>query len=173
MCITGYLNTKKRQILSKEVIDAICNTKKLYKLVTSMMGTNSVNPLTPAHLDEDLANRFADFFENKILKIHDRFHGTIPFNPTIREDVPRLRRFTSMTESQVRNIVASMKSKSCKLDTIPATLLKRLLPVCIPKLTNIVNLSFSNGEFCQKWKTSTVRSLLKRQIYHKKTKTID
>ena len=55
-------------------------------------------------------------------------------------DVPRLVRFAPMTEIQVSVVIASLKSKSCELDAIPTTILKKMLPDVIPLITKIVNL---------------------------------
>ena len=55
-----------------------------------------------------------------------------------------------------------MKTKSCKLDMILTTLLKRVLPTLRPIITRIVNLSLSSRNFCTEWKTAIVRSLLKK-----------
>ena len=55
-----------------------------------------------------------------------------------------------------------MQSKHCELDAIPTTMLKQLLPDCISVITKIVNLSLDQGLFCQEWKISIVRPLLKK-----------
>ena len=71
-------------------------------------------------------------------------------------------RFALLTESQVAEVIGSLKSKSCELDNIPTTVLKKMLPVLIPFITRIVNLSLSDGHFSMKWKMAVVRPLLKK-----------
>ena len=51
-----------------------------------------------------------------------------------------LRRFTPLTEGQVSTIINSLKSKSCKLDAILTTILKKMLPKVISLITKIVNI---------------------------------
>ena len=67
-----------------------------------------------------------------------------------------------MTEKQVSVVIASLKSKSCELDAIPTTILKKMLLDVIPLITKIVNISLTDGCFCRDWKTAVVRPLLKR-----------
>ena len=56
----------------------------------------------------------------------------------------------------------SLKSKSCELDQIPITILKKMLPAVVPIITKIVNLSISEGTFCKSCKMAMVRPLLKK-----------
>ena len=42
-----------------------------------------------------------------------------------------------------------MPSKSCKLDTISTTFLKKVLKHCLPSIAKIVNLSLGTGKFCE------------------------
>ena len=41
-------------------------------------------------------------------------------------------------------------------------ILKQILDACLPVITQIVNLSLTNGEFCKSWKVAVVKPLLKR-----------
>ena len=55
-----------------------------------------------------------------------------------------------------------MKNKHCELDTIPTGILKQILEACLPAITQIVNMSLTNGEFCENWKVAVVKPLLKQ-----------
>ena len=60
---------------SEQVKDCRGDRKGLYKMVNTLMGTFSNNPL-PSHTnDKDLAEEFADFFMDKIQKIRDNLNG--------------------------------------------------------------------------------------------------
>ena len=50
-----------------------------------------------------------------------------------------------MTENQVELIIKNMKSKHCELDCIPMHILMEMMPVVLPTITKIVNLSLSKG----------------------------
>ena len=67
---------------------------------------------------------------------------------THESDIPKIRSFSPMMESQVKKIIMEMQSKLCELDPIPTTLLKKVLHIVLPKITKIANLSLCQGEFC-------------------------
>ena len=51
-----------------------------------------------------------------------------------------------------------MKNKSCELDQIDTSTLKDILTVCLPTITQIVNISLTNGDFNEDWKTAIVKT---------------
>ena len=67
-----------------------------------------------------------------------------------------------MTENQFELIIKNMMSKHCELDCIPTHVLKEMMPVVLPTITKIVNLSLSMGIFSKQWKTAIVKPLLKK-----------
>ena len=76
----------------------------------------------------------------------------------------------ALMTNEVLEMMSPIKNKSCELDTIPVTLLKKILRRCIDTIMQLVNISFTMGEFCLEWKTAVVRQLLKRpglEILHK------
>ena len=160
----GKLKYKKKTSIQQKIQYCKNDTKKLHRLVTHLTGTEPRNPLPDddANNDKDLANSFADFFQSKIENIHEMFVGIEAYNPE-KSSTPKLCQFTPMTESEVKTIMMSMKSKSCKIDPIPTHIFKQLFPSVIPIVTKIVNLSLSKGEFCQIRKTAVVRPLLKKE----------
>ena len=79
----------------------------------------------------------------------------------LRQMSQRLVCFAPMTEKQVGIVIASLQSKSCELDAIPTTILKKMLPDVISLITKIVNISLTDGCFCKDWKMAVVRPLLK------------
>ena len=55
-----------------------------------------------------------------------------------------------------------MTSKSCEQDAVPTKLLKDILPSVISIITNIVNISLTEGLYSYQWKTAIIRPLLKK-----------
>ena len=54
-----------------------------------------------------------------------------------------------------------IKNKSCELDTISTDKLKEIQDSCInDTITNMVNISLTNGEFFDQWKTAIIKPLL-------------
>ena len=56
----------------------------------------------------------------------------------------------------------SMQSKSCELDPMPTTLLKKSLDYLLLVITDVVNSSLVHGLFPKIWKTAAVRPLIKK-----------
>ena len=117
--------------------------------------------MPPGKSDAELADDFKNFLLNKIHKIRQQFMGTYAYSSE-PSDASRLRRFQPFTESQVKNIISSMQSKSCELYAIPIHMLKGPIDKCLPDNTKIVNISLTEGIFSDKWKVAIVRPLLKK-----------
>ena len=64
--------------------------------------------------------------------------------------------------NDAHTVLMKMKNKHCKLDTIPMGILKQILEACLPAITQIVNMSLTNREFCKSWKVTIVKPLLKK-----------
>ena len=65
------LETRKNLVLSRKVLDSKGTSKKLYKLVKELTGRKSKNPLPLEENDNTLADKFADYFMNKMQKIRE------------------------------------------------------------------------------------------------------
>ena len=50
-----------------------------------------------------------------------------------------------------------MKNKSCELDQNDTSTLKDIFAVCLPTITQIVNMSLTNRDLNEDWKTAIVR----------------
>ena len=137
---------RKKQLISKQVINSKGNNRKLYKLTAHLAGINTDNPLPPHDSNESLANHFTDYFISKIDKIHENFIGIPAFAPEVT-DVPIFKKFAPLTPSQVPKLVVDMQTKSCELDPIPTHVFKQMLPVLISIITHIFNTSLNNACF--------------------------
>ena len=151
----------KWQSLSKRILDCKGNAKELFLLVNKLTGSIAQNPLPSNKTDEELAEDFARYFLSKIEKIRETFTNTPPYE-TLPHNVPRFPSFQPLTESEVCTVIMGMKNTHCKLDIIPTGILKQILEVFLPVITQIVNLSLTNGEFCKSWKVAVVKPLLKK-----------
>ena len=115
-----------------------------------------------AQSDKDLAESFAQFFRQKIDGIWQQFKH-IPQYIVPPRDTTTLKSFTTITENDLLELIMDMPTKTCKNDIIPTKLCKEILPTIIPSLTKIANLSINNGVFSEKWKSATVKPLIKSQ----------
>ena len=86
------------------------DTKSLHALVTNLTTKQTETKWPPHKTDEELAEQFADYFQEKIAKICEILRDK-PRYKTTTKDVPRLVKFTPMTEQQVLKAINSLKSK--------------------------------------------------------------
>ena len=82
------------------------------------------------------------------------------FKPQVN-NIPQLKKFSTLKMEEVQKEIMLMKDKSCELDAIPTNLLKEILPSCIETITHIVNTSLTKGIFANNWKTAIVHPYLK------------
>lgn len=154
------IREKKTQHLSEKVLECKGDTKSLYKLVANLTATVPENPMPPGKTDDELANEFAEFFINKIEKIKDALKDFTPYEHPDSNPPPF--KFRELTEKEIRLLVTELNTKHCELDPIPTKLFKDLLPVTLPIITKIVNLSLLTGQFSRHWKVALVKPLLKK-----------
>ena len=157
----GKLNCKKKEVLKNKFAECNKDSKKIHALVTNLTCKQQPQQWPPHKSEADLAEEFAAFFLDKINKIHEALRDKPVYIPT-PSDAPKPRKFASLTEAKVYKVIMSLKSKSYKLDPIPTTVFKQLLPATLPLITKIVNLSLTEGQFIRSWKTAIVWPLLKK-----------
>ena len=143
------------------------NTKQLFEVVKRLSTPNRSAALPDHSSDEDLANNFGEFFENKISLIVSSFDDSshefscVPAQPGISPDC-NLSEFDPVPESRVKSLIKSLSSKSSSLDPIPTWLVKACLDELLPLMTQIINLSLSSGVVPEQFKTAHVVPLLKK-----------
>ena len=141
--------------LSKKIEECSNDTKKLYSLVNGLMGRTSENPMLKGESDDQLVENFVGFFMEKIKKIRDSLHDYDVYKPCFSES-NKFSEFVPLSEQEVAAIIGKMASKSCEIDPIPTTLLKKVLPSVIGPITAIVNCSITQGIFAQHWKMAII-----------------
>ena len=157
----NMINYYKQSVLSSKIKKAKGDTRSLYSVLNNMTENKKENPMPPDVDEETLCEEFADYFLSKIENIRQLFRDVEPNDPP-QTEVPLLRRFSCLTVSEVRDVVMSMKTKTCELDPMPTHLIKEKLSLFLPAITKIVNLSLDRGEFDQTWKNALVKPLLKK-----------
>ena len=117
---------------------------------------------------KDLANKFAQFFHDKVTKLRvdlDNMHSDLacPDN-TPAKIVPPFCNFVPQTEDQVKKFIMKSPSKSCNLDSIPTWLLKHgnIISVLLPIITRGINSSMSTGIVPKQFKQAIISPILKK-----------
>ncbi|XP_060556715.1 uncharacterized protein LOC132717301 [Ruditapes philippinarum] len=63
------IDSEKKLVISEKILNAKGDSKKLYGLISELTGTKAENPMPQSTNDGELAEKFADFFMDKIAKI--------------------------------------------------------------------------------------------------------
>jgi len=97
---------------------------------------------------------FANFFSDKILKLHSAFKSSTVSSPhTPPKNTPAiLSSFSLVSEDDVSKIISHSSDSFSYLDPISTSLLKQCLSALRPTLTNIVNPSHVSGTFPDQFK---------------------
>ena len=156
------LNYNKQASLATLVESAEKDSKKLFRIVNSLLGRKEENPMPLGKTDSELAEGFVTFFLEKIDKIRDRFKEIAPYQPR-QLGTARLENFTPISSSQLEKTIHNMKPKTCALDLIPTSKLQEIIEGCIPAITHLVNSSLDQGAFCNTWKEALVKPLIKKK----------
>ena len=125
-------------------------------------------PLPSHESAEELANRFADFFVEKISKIRQNLksmrEGLNAPVMTSEKQVSQLSELEPASEEEIQKLIMSSATKSCTLDPIPTWLLKDCIGCLLPIITKIVNISLSLAEVSPNLKEAIVLPLIKKLI---------
>ena len=94
------------------------------------------------------------------MSIRKLFHNIPPYE-TGRDTIPRLDKFSTISEADLKTIINKMPNKLCQLDILKTLTLKKVIDVCIPAISRVMNLSLEKGGFYTNWKTAVVKPLIK------------
>ena len=137
----------------------------LFQTVDRLLHTKS-DPLYPtSSSDSDLANKFADFFTEKITSLRNSLDGsssTLVHLDDFSHTSSVLSHFKNVTEAQVSSLITGSAVKSCPLDPAPAVVLKECWTVLLPVMTKIVNLSINTAVMPDCFKLAMLNPLLKK-----------
>ena len=139
--------------------------KQLFKITNKLMHRNDVQKLPSHDSTEELADRFADYFIDKIMTIRSNLahvdHRQLPAEEPCNFVFSK---FSTVSEDEVRKLIVKSPTKSCNLDSIPTWLLKDCLDTLLPVITKIVNLSLSSSVMPDKLKEAILSPRLKKAL---------
>ena len=114
----------------------------------------------------DLANKFADFFTEKIARIQNSLYSPTSTPGQLLDVSPPpdcvLSCFETVTEDHVASLITSSAIKCCPLDPAPAVIFKECVSVILPVITKIVNLSINSCVVPDCFKVAMLNPLLKK-----------
>ena len=162
------VNNSKRNHIQETIIESSNEQGALFKTMDKLFYKTKASAL-PSHEDaEELCNRMADFFSEKIKRIHEGLAELQrqPFQLDEDAEFPThsscFNEFTPVTEADIEKIIKQSASKSCCLDPIPTQLLKQCLDILVPIITRIVNQSFTTATVPTSFKIAAITPILKK-----------
>jgi hypothetical protein len=167
--VTALIVKSKEEYYKDRINSSDDSQKALYACVKELLGSSKTSRLPSCESEQELSDRLATFFVEKIIKIRayldnlqNKFNSDQDPETQLVSSRDHLNKFHHATEEEVRKIVTSSASKSCCLDPVPTFMVKKCLHVLLPVITRIINLSFESARVPDCYKTAAVIPLLKK-----------
>ena len=112
------LRKAKCKFYSNKIHNCGNDTCKLFQIINTLTGSNPENPMPECDNDQQLSDKFAEFFTEKIDRIRsdlDHYLECIPEH----KDVPVMDTFLTINQEEITKTIFSMETKHCELDSSP------------------------------------------------------
>ena len=160
---------KKKNYYTSRIANCHNSQRELFSVCNNLLDKPKGSSLPKSDSSLDLANRFNNYFSEKIVKIRNNFSHlapeTSPDSSTSGSNFPpgsaTLDQFEPVNEEQLHKIIKSAPIKTSSDDPIPARLLKTCVNTILPVLVLLVNLSLFTGSM-DGLKDTVVTPLLKK-----------
>ena len=136
----------------------------LFETVNKLLQKKTVWSYPSAQNNDILANRFADFFQEKISNIHQSL--SVRLQPADVTSYPvetcsvLVHDFIVVSLEDVSGFVSKSSCKSCNLDPLQPSVVKGCLDSLLPVITRFVNLSLTKGVMPESLKLAELLPLL-------------
>lgn len=152
------INSLKRSKNDDILLNSSNKSRDIWKLINNHRGKHSNSTLPEAHDLGLLANDFNKFFTTVP---SNSTHNVVPSCDFTRN--PQSFYFFPTCENELVSITHTLKaSRSCGVDDIPPSFLKKCPECFIAPLTHIINLSFERGVFPSYLKQAIVIPIFKK-----------
>ena len=144
------------------------DTRALFRVVNKLLNSNADQLYPHLQIMKTLLIRLHTFFQLKIQRICsqivDQHQGTIsPTSLAYEESIhcsTRLSSFEPLDDNGILDLIKKSTIKSCSLDPLPATIMRKCYPILVPILKNIVNLSLTSGKMPKELKSAMIIPLI-------------
>ena len=167
-CIEFYkkIRLEKIKFCKNLLTKAGRDQKKLTSATNKILGCSNKKCYPEAESNQQLANRFMDFFTTKAHNVHvelldsrsDQYED-FPINP------PTLINFGNTNCDEVEKTISNLPNKQCILDPIPTYILKKHSSILAPFITKVINLSLESGHIPIPLKVALIRPVLKNPTF--------
>ena len=165
--VNNFIKATKMEFYSGIIRDC-SNSQTLFNTVSKLLHRNTpVDYPSTCESNTDLANRFIDFFGDKIAVIRNAldevFDSISDFDDNVSfSDQFTLSSFRSVTSSDISQLIGRSTIKSCPLDPVPASVLKQCISVLLPVMIRIINQSICSAVVPESFKLALLNPLLKK-----------
>ena len=155
----------KSQFVKAKIQDKHNNPQKLWRILGDVLHRLPAKILPAIKPPQLLADRFVEFFTEKIEKIRSKFSASANLQHITPDSPPSMfSTFSTVTEDQVTKVINNFPGKSCSLDPWPTFLVLDYLDILIIPITSIINASLEQGKCPNFFKQAHVTPLLKKKI---------
>ena len=156
---------KRRSFYQNSISNSNNSQKDLYKVTNSLLDRNTKSVLPHTENPTSLANKFNNFFIEKIENIRNNL--VAPNDYSVQRtvinnvNVPSFSTFKPVSSEEVQKMISARKIKTCPRDPIPAFLLRSSIMCIITSLVFLINVSLSIGSM-EGLKDSVITPILKK-----------
>lgn len=160
--VAKHIYDAKTTYYSNSIESCKGDQKSLFRLTNKLLVNEQEKRLPECNNDSILANKFGNFFHDKIKTIRSSFHNTDNAEEEINTTPLVFTSFRPVTDNELLQTIISLPEKSCELDPIPTWLLKQCAHELLPIISTLINLSLVSGSFPDDFKTAIIRPILKK-----------
>jgi len=148
----------KRQHFWRAKIDVEKSSpRQLWRSIDALLGRGRVPPVNAIS-----AEHFHRFFDDKAASVRSATAGTPPPLFQSAPGVASFQHFQPVSVDDVVAVVRALPDKSCESDALPTNLLKAVVDIIAPFLTNLFNSSLANGLVPEAFKAAFISPRLKK-----------
>ena len=133
--------------IKRDIANTNGDQKQLYNMFNRLVDNGSEVILPEHESDEELANRFSEYFQQKVTNIRDSF---TPCNTVIESEQfsgAFLSTFEKTSVSELSSIVQDHGIKCSTADDFPGTFVSDNIDLFLPVWVDLINTSFEEGSF--------------------------
>ena len=158
------LRDAKRTYYTNLIQESSGDSKKLFQIVNLLCKERNNNMLPPHSDSLQLANDFGDYLCRKITLIQEEIQQCNIPPPSFTVPCPSslLKRFKTVTQDDLSELIMSSSNATCRLDPAPTWLMKDCVNELSPIFTQIINFSLTSGSVPSIWKSALVVPLPKK-----------
>ena len=163
--VNDLLCSSKKSYYTSLINDNQSDYKLIFTTIDNLLHRKCDTPYPPCNSPSELANKFVEFFSDKITKIRVDLDAAAPIHsaPEVKRVCPyTFNEFNMVTVDDVRECAVKLSSKSCELDPLPGYVTRNALDTLLPFISKIINTSLQSGQMPSHLKVAKLRPLLKK-----------